>query len=122
MREVLRRLITGGRVFCDRKHDYGYHLDLYNGEKYSAKLLVFTNTKHGSFHFHHFKKETMFLLEGTLNVWKEGSGVKVMGLSVGWLVTFEPNTAHEMWSPDGWAVVLEIATHDDDSDTYRIKR
>ena len=122
MKELLERLKASGRVIVDDNHKWGYQLRFVNEDEYSFKFLVFVNCVHGSFHFHHFKKETFILLDGDLCIYRESVDVKVMGLEIGWKMTFEPNVAHEMWSPSGWAVLAEVATHDDDSDTYRLRQ
>lgn len=119
MIEAVEALKNSGRVIVDEDHDWGYQLRFVNEPEYCGKLMVLTNSKKGSFHFHHKKKETFIILFGVVTICNENYGS--MTFTPGDLYTFDPNVAHLMWATEYPAVILEVSTHDDDSDTYRIK-
>jgi D-lyxose ketol-isomerase len=111
-------------VGMDDNHDWGYQLRLVNWEKYCGKFLVLTNNKVGSIHYHKEKTETFITLSGkvVLDI-KRGptADVERTILGVGEQATLFPSHLHQMWAKEAPAVVLEVSTHDDDSDTYRLE-
>lgn len=119
----LAKLIAHSQVGQDDKHNYGFHLDLVNeegneeGDKgYSAKLIFITNTeKSEQRHYHKLKKETFICWSGQARI---EQGHCVTELFPGDKITILPETGHRISSMIGEAVILEVATHDDDEDTY----
>lgn len=132
MLQVLADLHESGKVVVDDQHDWGYQLRLVNEPEYCGKLLVLENRKSGSLHYHRIKKETFVVLEGSVMI-----GYKIPSdeyepeddphtypciseYGVGSKITFVQRQAHFMWAKTSRAVILEVSTHDDDADTYRI--
>ena len=113
------RLVESGKFVIDREHSYGYHIDLVNTDKYCSKLLVFENSEYSSVHGHIEKDETFICIDGKLEIFvgKPGFMNKYI-LNPGDKVNIPPNTEHWYYAPEGWAVILETSTHDDDDDIY----
>jgi len=112
----LAKLIAHSGATLDRNHDYGFHLDLTNKKLYSAKLIVITNyRKSTKKHYHKIKQETFICLSGVAIIDLER---QIKQLSPGDSFTLESGQFHRIYSPSGDAVILEVATHDDDKDTY----
>ena len=126
MIEAIEALKNSGKVIVDEDHDWGYQLRFVNEAEYCGKFLVLENSSWGSLHFHHKKKETFVVLYGILSIIHEEYGVEY--LNRGEQYTFEPHVAHKMRKANDHTyfgnrdvcIVLEVSTHDDDSDTYRI--
>lgn len=110
-------LRDSSQVTVDDGHDWGYQLRLVNEAEYCGKLLVLTNGDPGSKHYHKLKKETFIVLSGAVNIRGRGSFQR---LDPGEQVTFERGEWHQMWVQETPAAILEVSTHDADSDTYRV--
>lgn len=102
------------QVTVDDDHDWGYQLRFVN-EEYCGKLLVLTNGDPGSRHYHKLKKETFIVLSGMACIKTENGA---MFYSPGGQITFQPGEWHEMWAAKFPTVILEVSTHDEDSDTH----
>ena len=100
---------------------WGRELWIVNEDEYCSKILEINPGFHGSLHYHKNKKETFHVLEGTVRL----KQLDVRGnlidetLSSGQTRTLYPRTGHEFSSYVG-ARILEISTHHDDSDTFRL--
>lgn len=120
------------KMTCDDDHAWGYQIRMVNEPEYCGKFLVLENKKSGSFHYHKLKKETFIVLTGKVMI-----GYKLPSdeyepeddphsypltseYGTGSLITFVPRQAHGMWARETPCIILEVSTHDDDSDTYRI--
>ena len=91
MIEAIEALKNSGKVIVDEEHDWGYQLRLVNEAEYCGKFLVLDTDAKGSFHYH---VKTLDQLDRHYFKGLQGDGI---------------------------AVIMEISTHDDDLDTYRIK-
>lgn len=104
-------------IVLDEAHDWGYQLRLVNNETYCVKLLVLTNSVHGSHHRHPLKDEAFVVIKGEVFVKR----LSRVGLhKVGDSVRMEPGVAHEMWAKEIPSVLLEVSTHDDDLDYEKV--
>lgn len=114
-------LIGSDKVTIDKKHDWGYQLRCVNTELYCGKFMVLTNDMFSSLHYHKEKDETFMVMKGI--VWLEiiyNSNLRSTTLYPGDSYRIEPNTKHRFKSLNGLSVILEVSTHDDDNDTYRV--
>lgn len=122
---------------CDDYHDWGYQIRMVNNDKYCGKLLVLENKWRSSYHYHKVKQETFIVLVGHVFLYleHEGLGEERTGSLAGYCekavaVTLEPGQQYTIDPTDRhWmrmsgaskiAVILEVSTHDDDEDTYRL--
>lgn len=111
-------------VQVDRDHAWGFEIILENNELYCGKFLVLTNGERSSFHFHLDKDETFMVLAGIVrlevgNLDDEG-GRHIEDLRPGMKYRIDPGRPHSFCSTNGEALILEVSTHHDVSDTYRI--
>lgn len=117
----------------DMNHVYGEHIDLTNNEKVSAKLIRFnTELKSERLHYHKLKDETFICIAGITGLevifsdakWPDLATIPTLiTLKVGDEIRIKPGNAHRIFIHDKdflGSVVLEVATHDDDEDTYYI--
>lgn len=124
-------------VETDADHDWGYELRLVNTPLYCGKFLVYTNNAYpGSLHYHEKKTETFKVLDGKLTIVREyragdlrpvGAAVQESHGRVYLMQEFEPGGEiivpagyrHQVRAESSTAVILEVSTHHQDSDTYR---
>lgn len=104
------------RTEIDNNHVWGYQVRMVNTDEYCGKFMVLTNECPGSYHWHVDKKETFVVLAGRVEVLIEGVRYEYQ---VGDSVTIEREQKHSMKAIETPAIVLEVSTHDEDSDTYR---
>ena len=102
----------------DSKHEWGYELRFVNEPKYCAKFLVLENNNLSSLHKHQVKTETFFVLVGSIQLTLLASCI--MRLDAGKSCTIPPLQFHQFKAITETAVILEVSTHHDDSDTYRL--
>ncbi len=130
MIEAIEALKNSGKVIVDEEHDWGYQLRLVNEAEYCGKFLVLDTDAKGSFHYHVKKKETFTILQGVVflridrkNGDDEWVTVFCNQCRPGDCFTLDQLDRHYFkgLQGDGIAVIMEISTHDDDLDTYRIK-
>jgi len=109
----------------ERKHRWGYERWIVNEGEYCAKLLVLENGEYSSKHYHSEKKETFIVLGGRvlLHRWygddssdSEGETMKVSDMA-----TIPSGITHKFRGIETPAVILEVSTHHDDGDTYRVE-
>lgn len=112
------KILANRAVIIDDDHEWGYQIRLCNGEDYAGKFLVLTNTRSGSLHFHKNKKETFIVLKGCVVV-TYGNREEI--LKPGDQVVIFPEKRHSMFAKEIPSIILEISTHDENSDTYRIE-
>jgi hypothetical protein len=110
--------------------NWGYELVIENNKNYCGKHLHIVANKKCSVHYHKIKKETFYIIYGDLlleysnsldkNYW-ENSSVNYKLLNKGDYFTIDPMVAHRFSSANSFACdFIEISTHHDDSDSYRI--
>ena len=85
-----------------------------NEPEYCSKYLTLEPGQECPLHFHKIKKETFFVLTGTVELELDG---QPLTLAPGHLYTLRPGVRHKFSSPDG-AVIEEVSTHDENSDSY----
>ena len=99
--------------------DWGREIWLENTDLYCAKILELNPGWQCSLHYHLKKTETFLILDGIVNLEIDVDGA-AMTLIPGQKFQINPNTAHRFKSVDG-ATILEISTHHDDADSYRLE-
>jgi mannose-6-phosphate isomerase-like protein (cupin superfamily) len=109
---------------------WGYEIWIENNDLYCGKHLHALPNKYCSVHYHKNKKETFYVISGELalqystnlnkEVWDTGIVDNII-LRKGDSFTLEPYTAHRFTSNTNFPCdFIEISTHHDDSDSYRI--
>lgn len=102
---------------------WGEEVWLINTDKYCGKLLRFT--KGGAMfsdHYHIEKDETWYVLEGSFEFrYYDLSNADriIQKLGVGDVVRVTPKTPHQLVALEP-GVIVEVSTHHEDSDSYRI--
>ena len=85
-----------------------------NEPEYCSKYLTLEAGQECPQHYHKVKKETFFVLTGTVDLELDG---QPLTLSPGQSCTLKPGVSHRFGS-DGGAVIEEVSTHDENSDSY----
>jgi D-lyxose ketol-isomerase len=85
-----------------------------NEPEYCSKWLTLYAGQKCVRHYHKLKKETFFVLSGDVTI---DIDVERIHLAPGDSYTLAPGTPHAFWSEAG-AVVEEVSTHDENSDSY----
>ena len=85
-----------------------------NEPEYCSKYLTLEPGQECPLHFHKLKKETFFVLDGEVKLWADG---QVIMLIPGEGFTVLPGVRHTFDSLGG-AVIEEVSTHDENSDSY----
>jgi mannose-6-phosphate isomerase-like protein (cupin superfamily) len=97
---------------------YKFGLTMINviNDKYCKKLLILLPGQKHPAQYHKIKKESFFILYGTVNVKINN---KNLSLKSGSLLTINPTEVHEFYSSKG-AVIEELSTTSVKSDSYYI--
>lgn len=109
---------------------WGYEIWIENNKLYCGKHLHVLPTKWCSVHYHKNKKETFYIVNGSLKLrysnnlnkewWLEDHATEIV-LNKGQSFTLDPLIAHRFTSATNEPCdFIEISTHHDDSDSYRI--
>ncbi len=85
-----------------------------NEPEYCSKWLTLWPGQECPVHYHKLKKETFFVLRGEVGLIADG---ELVTLKTGDRYTLRPGVRHSFGSPDG-AVIEEVSTHDENSDSY----
>ncbi len=85
-----------------------------NEPEYCSKWLTLWPGQECPAHYHNLKKETFFVLQGEVEVIADG---KAITLKTGERYTLRPGVRHSFGSLGG-AVIEEVSTHDENSDSY----
>lgn len=85
-----------------------------NEEEYCSKWMALEPGQACPAHHHKKKKESFFVMSGTVRLRVDG---KNRTLRPGESATIPRLAVHEFTSPDG-AVIEEVSTHDENSDSY----
>lgn len=99
-------------------HKWGYEVWIENTDDYCGKFLVLTNKIKGSLHYHKIKRETFIILHGKIRL---RVGDSVLELEEHDKVFVDRETLHQFQAITATAVIMEISTHHDDSDSYKIE-
>ena len=105
---------------------WGTEKIIVNCSEYCGKLLVVQPNHTCSIHFHKHKKETFYVVSGSLKLFlidTETGGERINVLKRGEAITLEPLTPHRFESMyNTTCQFIEFATHHEDSDSYRVTR
>lgn len=110
---------------------WGYELWIENNPEYCGKLLHIIPCHKCSVHYHKLKKETFYVIDGSLTLefskslnledWIQMRNIQIIRLNKGEAFTIERNIAHRFYSNNGLNCdFVEISTHHDEQDSYRI--
>jgi D-lyxose ketol-isomerase len=114
-------------------HKWGYEIELENNELYCGKLLILENGECSSLHYHKDKQETFIVLSGKVRLvycipsdcYEPDDDPYIMGICseyiVGSKITLARKQLHQFWATQYPAIILEVSTHHDDRDTYRVE-
>ena len=116
------------KMFVQKK--WGHEFWIENNDQYCGKHLHVLPHKFCSVHYHKIKKETFYIISGELLLsysssldkadWLSGNTENKI-LKVGDHITIEPYIAHRFSSTlEIPCDFVEISTHHDDNDSYRI--
>lgn len=109
----------------DADHRWGFEVRMANTPYYCGKLLVLENCENSSIHYHKVKTETFIILSGVvqLTFWPQDD-TETIGLIKGCIpgdrVTLHRLQKHVFRAVGGPALILEVSTHHEDADTYRV--
>lgn len=98
---------------------WGSEETLVNNELYCAKYLNLKPGHKCSLHYHKIKDETFFVVKGMVQMEYNGF---VCTLEPRVCIRIHPGDMHRFWTdePNG-AQILEISTHDEATDSYRLE-
>lgn len=110
---------------------WGYEIWIENNHLYCGKHIHIVPHRTCSVHYHKNKKETFYVINGSLLIetstvldkssWLNNSNIKVTRLDKGQSYTIDTYIAHRFKSAlDYPCDFIEISTHHDDNDSYRI--
>lgn len=95
-----------------------------NNEYYCSKLLYVKKDRYCSFHFHKLKTETFVVVQGKIllrysydDIYEESESIE---LSEGQVFHVPIGMRHRFTALDNDALILEISTHHEDSDSIRV--
>jgi len=98
---------------------WGHEEVLIDTPEYSAKLLFVNKGYISSIHYHKYKDETFYVLEGTLEIRLED---RVVCMSKGDIYRLTPNTQHSFWATTPVCKILEISYCPVENDNYRLTK
>ena len=102
---------------------WGYELLLTNTEFYCGKIIHIYKNKKGSFHYHQNKDETFYIQIGKIALkysWDDDfENAKYIELKEGDSFRIFANMRHQIIGLEE-SDIIEISTHDEDSDSYRV--
>ncbi len=96
---------------------WGYEQWIQNNDKYCCKILGLNKGYQCSLHYHKNKDETFLVTSGHVRL---ELGDQVIHLRQGSFARVLPNTPHRFAGMED-SVIMEISTHHEDSDSYRIE-
>ena len=110
---------------------WGHELWIENNTEYCGKLLHVIPDKQCSVHYHKLKKETFYVIDGSLIIeysdtlikdkWEKMEDIKICQLNKGEAFTIDRNIAHRFYTAnDSSCDFIEISTHHDENESYRI--
>jgi mannose-6-phosphate isomerase-like protein (cupin superfamily) len=111
---------------------WGYEKWIANNDMYCGKILFIASGQTFSYHYHKIKHETFHVLSGRGRMIVTGDidcqypisldiPTHYVNLSCGITVTVLPNQPHKVWADED-LTIMEVSTHHDDSDSYRLER
>ena len=104
------------------KKGWGSEETLVNNEEYCAKYLFFNKGSQFSSHYHINKRETFIVLSGRIKI----TGIDLSDastfsftLTTGGIVEVPRFAVHQVMALED-SKILEVSTHHEDSDSYRV--
>jgi rfaE bifunctional protein kinase chain/domain len=97
---------------------WGFEKWLENNDKYCSKLLSLNKGYQCSLHYHKIKDEMFLVAKGHIRL---ELGDKVLHLKENNFIRIPPGTHHRFRGLED-SEILEVSTHHDDSDSYRIEK
>lgn len=97
---------------------WGHEEWLVNTNLYCAKYLILEQGYECSLHYHKNKDETFYVLDGSVEIDIHGGTLKLLP---GQSVRVRPGTKHRFRSITKTSKILEISTHHEEDDSYRIE-
>ena len=103
---------------------WGYELWIVNNDLYCCKRLCVLPKKTCSLHYHQNKKETFYILDGELSLTVIHKSLQhTINLTKGQSYTINTNIPHKFTTNKDYPCdFIEISTHHEDSDSYRIEK
>ena len=101
---------------------WGQEIWIANNEKYCGKILKFNAKSKFSMHYHIQKEETFYVLKGHLVLSYydlSNANIKYHNLYCGDVVDIPQFNPHQIEAIED-SSILEVSTHHEDSDSYRI--
>lgn len=98
---------------------WGWEDWIVNNELYCGKILHFKKGKRCSLHYHKKKTETFYILNGDIML--QLGTLKPIFMGKGMTITIEKEVSHRITAITS-ANILEISTHHEESDSYRIEK
>jgi mannose-6-phosphate isomerase-like protein (cupin superfamily) len=106
------------------KKGWGKEIWLVNNDKYCGKILKFNAGSKFSMHYHVDKEETFYILDGHLKLKYfdlSNAEEKIQDLYSGDIVDIPQFNPHKIEAVKE-STIIEISTHHEDSDSYRIAK
>ena len=106
------------------KKGWGKEIWLANNNKYCGKILKFNAGSKFSMHYHVDKEETFYILDGHLKLKYfdlSNAEEKIQDLYSGDVVDIPQFNPHKIEAIKE-STIIEISTHHEDSDSYRIEK
>ena len=103
---------------------WGEEILMANNHAYCGKLLKFNSGASFSMHYHLNKKETFYVLQGVLELEYfdlSNASRKSVELREGDIVDIPAGAPHKI-TAFSEAIIIEISTHHEDLDSYRIEK
>ena len=103
---------------------WGKEIWLANNDKYCGKILKFNAGSKFSMHYHVDKEETFYILDGHLKLKYfdlSNAEEKIQDLYSGDVVDIPQFNPHKIEAIKE-STIIEISTHHEDSDSYRIEK
>jgi mannose-6-phosphate isomerase-like protein (cupin superfamily) len=103
---------------------WGKEIWLANNDKYCGKILKFNAGSKFSMHYHVDKEETFYILDGHLKLKYfdlSNAEEKIQDLYSGDIVDIPQFNPHKIEAVKE-STIIEISTHHEDSDSYRIAK
>ena len=103
---------------------WGKEIWLANNNKYCGKILKFNAGSKFSMHYHVDKEETFYILDGHLKLkyfYLSNAEEKIQDLYSGDVVDIPQFNPHKIEAIKE-STIIEISTHHEDSDSYRIEK
>lgn len=97
---------------------WGNEYWIVNNPFYCAKLLELWHGYRCSLHSHQMKTETFTVLDGS--IYLEVNGIEFL-LPPGGRVTLHPGNLHRFRAATPTAHILEVSTHHDEADSFRVE-